>query len=114
MISFFRKKKPESKVLKNINDKPFAFLGNSEFQHSIFIAELAKLSNCKKYLELGTYNIAWKIVYHFGLTGEFGEATVSLARSLTTPEMLRRPLSMGGGEISTITKPVPITVSLEI
>jgi|LauGreSBDMM110SN_4_FD.fasta_scaffold36689_1 predicted O-methyltransferase YrrM len=56
MISFFRKKKPESKVFKNINDKPFAFLGNSEFQHSIFIAELAKLSNCKKYLELGIYD----------------------------------------------------------
>ena len=56
MISFFRKDKLTNKSEKNINDTPFAFLGNSEFQHSIFIAELAKLSNCKKYLELGIYD----------------------------------------------------------
>jgi hypothetical protein len=45
--------------LQNIEltkNERFAFLGIAEFNHADFILEIVKLTNCKKYLELGIYD----------------------------------------------------------
>lgn len=57
MRNFIKKFFKKEEVSFDIsNNKPFAFLGNVNYNHTEFLVELIKLTNCKKYLELGIYD----------------------------------------------------------
>jgi len=46
------------KDVQSINNERFAFSGIGQFYHTDFILEIVKLTNCKKYLELGINDAA--------------------------------------------------------